>query len=67
MAVIQSEAALKAFTRYALPGLRSVNQTILERVAENYALSVEPEISHPAPFGSALVAPLWAAGPHDWL
>ena len=50
MAVIQSEAALKAFTRYALPGLRSVNQTILERVAENYALSVEPEISHPAPF-----------------
>lgn len=50
MAVVQSEATLEAFTRYALPGLRGANQTILERVAEQYALSVEPEIAHPAPF-----------------
>ncbi len=50
MAVVQSEATLKAFTRYALPGLRGANQAILERVAAEYALSVEPEIAHPAPF-----------------
>ncbi|NHW46623.1 alpha/beta hydrolase [Paenarthrobacter sp. MSM-2-10-13] len=50
MAVVQSEATLTAFTRYVLPGLRGANQTILERVAEQYALSVEPEIAHPAPF-----------------
>lgn len=50
MAVVQSEATLDAFTRYALPGLRGANQSILGRVAEQYALSVEPEIAHPAPF-----------------
>ncbi|ABK02037.1 alpha/beta hydrolase fold protein [Arthrobacter sp. FB24] len=50
LTVVQSEATLEAFTRYALPGLRSVNQTILDRVAAEYALSVEPEIAHPAPF-----------------
>lgn len=50
MTVVQSEATLEAFTRYALPGLRGANQTILERVAAEYALSVEPEVAHPAPF-----------------
>lgn len=50
MAVVQSQTTLEAFTRYALPGLRGANQTILEQVAEQYALSVEPEIAHPAPF-----------------
>lgn len=50
MTVVQSEATLDAFTRYALPGLRGADQTILERVAAEYALSVEPEIAHPAPF-----------------
>lgn len=50
MTVVQSEATLDAFTRYALPGLRGANQTILERVAAEYALSAEPEIAHPAPF-----------------
>lgn len=50
MTVVQSEATLEAFTRYALPGLRGANQTVLERVAADYALSVEPEIAHPAPF-----------------
>ncbi|MDN3482882.1 alpha/beta hydrolase [Arthrobacter sp. APC 3897] len=50
MTVVQSEATLKAFTRYALPGLRQANQAILERVAAEYALPVEPEIAHPAPF-----------------
>jgi pimeloyl-ACP methyl ester carboxylesterase len=50
LTVVQSEATLEAFTRYALPGLRSANQTILDRVAAEYALSVEPELAHPAPF-----------------
>ena len=50
MAVVQSEATLEAFTRYALPGLRGANQAILERVAAEYALPFEPEIAHPAPF-----------------
>ena len=50
MSVVQSEATLEAFTRYVLPGLRGANQTVLERVAEEYALSVEPEVSHRAPF-----------------
>jgi len=50
MTVVQSEATLEAFTRYALPGLLGANQTILERVAAEYALSVEPEVAHPAPF-----------------
>jgi pimeloyl-ACP methyl ester carboxylesterase len=50
MAVVQSEATLEAFTRYALPGLRGANQAILKRVAADYALSVEPEIAHPARF-----------------
>ncbi|MEW9870974.1 alpha/beta fold hydrolase [Arthrobacter sp. HS15c] len=50
MSVVQSEATLNAFIRYALPGLRGANQAVLERVAANYALSVEPEVAHPAPF-----------------
>lgn len=50
MTVVQSEATLEAFTRYALPGLRTADQTILDRVAAEYALSVEPEVAHPAPF-----------------
>ena len=50
MAVVQSQTTLNAFTRYVLPGLRGANQTILEQVTEQYALSVEPEIAHPAPF-----------------
>ncbi len=50
MAVVQSEATLDAFITYVLPGLRGANQNILERVAEQYALSVDPEIAHPAPF-----------------
>ncbi|WP_427115466.1 alpha/beta fold hydrolase [Pseudarthrobacter scleromae] len=50
MTVVQSEATLEAFTRYVLPGLRGANQAILERVAAEYALSVEPEVAHPAPF-----------------
>lgn len=50
MTVVQSEATLNAFIRYALPGLRGANQTVLERVAADYALSVEPEVAHPAPF-----------------
>ena len=50
MTVVQSTATLEAFTRYALPGLRGANQAILERVAADYALPVEPEVAHPAPF-----------------
>ncbi|WP_308192106.1 alpha/beta hydrolase [Arthrobacter sp. AK04] len=50
MTVVQSEDTLEAFTRYVLPGLRGANQTILERVAAEYGLSVEPEVAHPAPF-----------------
>lgn len=50
MTVVQSEATVNAFVRYALPGLRGANQTVLERVAADYALSVEPEVAHPAPF-----------------
>ncbi|MBD1591679.1 alpha/beta hydrolase [Arthrobacter sp. S1_S22] len=50
MTVVQSEATLEAFTRYVLPGLRGANQAILERVAAEYGLSVEPEVAHPVPF-----------------
>jgi pimeloyl-ACP methyl ester carboxylesterase len=50
LTVVQSEATLRAFIRYVLPGLRGANQTVLERVAADYALSVEPEVAHPAPF-----------------
>ncbi|MBP1137685.1 pimeloyl-ACP methyl ester carboxylesterase [Arthrobacter sp. PvP023] len=49
MTVVQTEATLNAFIRYALPGLRTANQTVLDRVAAEYALSVEPEVAHPAP------------------
>ncbi|MGM9472440.1 alpha/beta fold hydrolase [Pseudarthrobacter sp. YS3] len=50
MAVVQSEATLEAFTRYALPGLCGANQSVLEQVASEYALAVEPEVAHPARF-----------------
>ncbi|WP_309105891.1 alpha/beta hydrolase [Arthrobacter sp.] len=50
MTVVQSEATLNAFVRYALPGLRGANQNVLELVAADYALPVEPEVAHPAPF-----------------
>ena len=33
LTVVQSEATLEAFSRYALPGLRHANKVILERVA----------------------------------
>ncbi|MFC9770083.1 MULTISPECIES: alpha/beta fold hydrolase [unclassified Pseudarthrobacter] len=50
MAVIQSLDTLDAFTRYVLPGLRDADQTVLESVGGEYALPVEPEVAHPAPF-----------------
>ena len=50
VAVIQTESTLDAFTRNVLPGLRGANQAVLERVADEYALAIEPEVAHPEPF-----------------
>lgn len=50
MTVVQTEATVAAFTRYALPGLRAADQTVIDRISANYALNVQPEIEHAAPF-----------------
>lgn len=50
MTVVQTQATLDAFKKFALPGLRGANQAVIEQVATAYGLSLEPELVHPAPF-----------------
>ncbi|MBT2534013.1 alpha/beta hydrolase [Arthrobacter sp. ISL-48] len=50
MSVIQTEATVAAFTRYALPGLQAADQTVIDRISADYALRVQPEVEYPAPF-----------------
>lgn len=49
MAVVQTPAALEAFERYVLPGVRGAKQDVLERVSRNYSLQTEPELLSAAP------------------
>ena len=50
MAVVESAQSANAFLEYVLPGIRGAKQPVLERIAESYALTREPEDAHPAPF-----------------
>ncbi len=50
VSVVQTVATLAAFNDYVLPGLRSADSTVMERIASSYSLSIEPEAAHPAPF-----------------
>ena len=50
MAVVESAQSAEAFLEYVLPGIRGTHQPVLERIAESYALTREPEDDHPAPF-----------------
>jgi len=50
VSVVQTSATLAAFTDYVLPGLRSADSAVMDRIASSYSLSVEPEAAHPAPF-----------------
>jgi pimeloyl-ACP methyl ester carboxylesterase len=43
MAVVQSLAALDAFSRYVLPGLQGAKQDVMDRISQNYAFKAEPE------------------------
>lgn len=48
--VIQDAAALAAFKRFVLPGLRSSDSAVMDRIAADYALEAVPEERHPEPF-----------------
>jgi pimeloyl-ACP methyl ester carboxylesterase len=50
MAIVESAASAEAFLEYVLPGIRGAHQPVLERIAESYALTHEPEDAHPSPF-----------------
>lgn len=50
VSVIQDAAALTAFERYVLPGLRGADAAVMDRIAEDYALPGLPEQIHPEPF-----------------
>lgn len=50
VSVIQDAAALEAFERYVLPGLRGADPAVMDRVAADYALEAVPEERHPEPF-----------------
>jgi pimeloyl-ACP methyl ester carboxylesterase len=50
MAVVESVQGANAFLEYVLPGVRGAHQADLERIAESYALTREPEDAHPTPF-----------------
>lgn len=50
VSVIQSVDTLAAFTEYVMPGLRGADQAVMDRIASNYALNVQPEAAHPDPF-----------------
>ncbi|QYF73976.1 alpha/beta fold hydrolase [Cryobacterium sp. PAMC25264] len=48
--VVQTADTFAAFTEYVLPGSRGSNQAVMDRIAAEYALPVEPEVQHPQPF-----------------
>ena len=50
--VIQTAETLAAFEAFVLPGLRNADQSVLDRIAADYALRIEPEVAHPLPFGA---------------
>lgn len=50
VSVIQDAAALTAFERYVLPGLRGADAAVMDRIADDYALPGLPEEVHPEPF-----------------
>jgi pimeloyl-ACP methyl ester carboxylesterase len=50
MSVVQTVATLAAFNDHVLPGLRSADPAVMNRIASSYSLSVEPEAADPAPF-----------------
>jgi len=50
MAVEQHVDGVRAFLAHVHPGLRSVDQAALERIAQRYTLDVEPEDASPEPF-----------------
>lgn len=50
MAVLQTEAALRAFERYVLPGVRGSNLRVLARLNATYTDAYAPELEHPEPF-----------------
>lgn len=50
MSVVQTAANLATFVGSVLPGLRGANQAVMDEIASNYALQVEPEDAHPEPF-----------------
>lgn len=49
-AVVQSRSGFDAFRRYLKPGLDSVDQNALERIAQRYALDSQPEDAATEPF-----------------
>lgn len=49
-AVVQSRAGFEAFCRYIKPGLDTVDQSALERIAQRYSLDSEPEDDAAHPF-----------------
>jgi pimeloyl-ACP methyl ester carboxylesterase len=48
--VVQSADTFAAFTEYVLPGVRGSRRAMMDRIAGQYALPVEPEVQHPQPF-----------------
>jgi pimeloyl-ACP methyl ester carboxylesterase len=48
--VVQTAETLDAFTTSVLPGERNSDQAVMDRIAAQYGLPVEPEIAHPEPF-----------------
>ena len=60
--VVQTRDNARAFVEHVWPGLSSVDEDALERIAARYALDVEPEDASPEPF----TAPgLFITGRHD--
>lgn len=50
MAVLHTEAALRGFERFVLPGIRGAKLRVLARLNATYTDAYVPELEHPAPF-----------------
>ncbi|GAA4686416.1 alpha/beta hydrolase [Frondihabitans cladoniiphilus] len=48
--VVQTAETFAAFVEYVLPGARGSDHEVMERIASDYGLPVDPEIGHPEPF-----------------
>lgn len=48
--VLQDDRTLEAFVRHVRPGLRGADRTMMERIAERYALPHVPDALHAEPF-----------------